>query len=170
MLRFVFTNVVHASAESTYAVFGCPHLYQSLIPQHYPSVRVLSVRGTVSVAEEHINVGSREMIIMAKHVAQPPTLHETFVIGGDGKGSRIKHEFVQTTDDECTVTSSIDLKMSKIVTLFELFVNIRRDLSYRIKDGNGLVNQNPIHKKPSVQESFAQIMTDLAHAVESKRD
>lgn len=164
--RFVLANTINTSAESAYAVFGHPGQYQRLIPHHYPSVRVLSVRGQVSVAEEHINVGSREIVIMARHVARPPTSHETFFIGGDCKGSHIRHEFVQTADCICTVTSSIDLKMGRLATLFESATRIRQNVG---RGGNNKdCHTNNPHKRPSVQESFARMMTDLTRVAESR--
>ena len=92
MRRFVLTNVVCAGITHTYDAVCRPETYQATIPQHYPSVRVMSVRGDTSVAEEHVSLGGRELVIMAKHVASPPHRHETFVIGGDAKGSHIVHE------------------------------------------------------------------------------
>ena len=59
------------------------------LPQHFPSVRIRSVRGNVAVVEEHMNLGERELLIMAKHVSEEPVLHDVFVIGGDAKGSHI---------------------------------------------------------------------------------
>ena len=46
--------------------------YEKLFPQHFPSVRVRSVRNNTSVVEEHIVLGDQELVIMAKHVRDEP--------------------------------------------------------------------------------------------------
>ena len=84
--------------------------YQKLLPQHFPSVRVRSVRGNVSVVEEHMNLGSLELLIMAKHVTEAPVLHEVFVIGGDAKGSHIRQEFVELSKGTKIIVD-VDLKL-----------------------------------------------------------
>ena len=95
MRQFVLTTAIHADIKSAYDIICRPEAYQALIPEHYPSVRTMSVRGDTSVAEEHVVLGGRELTIMAKHVASPPHRHETFVIGGDAKGSYILHELAE---------------------------------------------------------------------------
>ena len=69
------------------------------------------MRGDVSVVEEHLVLGSMELLIMAKHVLQKPILHEIFVIGGDAKGSQIKQEFVEL-EGGTKILVDVDLKFS----------------------------------------------------------
>ena len=69
------------------------------------------MRGDVSVVEEHLVLGSMELLIMAKHVLQKPILHEIFVIGGDAKGSQIKQEFVEL-EGGTKILVDVDLKLS----------------------------------------------------------
>ena len=94
--------------------------YQKLLPQHFPSVRVRSVRGNVSVVEEHMNLGSLELLIMAKHVTEAPILHEVFVIGGDAKGSHIRQEFVELSKGTKIIVD-VDLKLKGKMKVSSLF-------------------------------------------------
>ena len=80
------------------------------MPQHFPSVRVRSVRGNVSVVEEYMNLGDRELLIMAKHVTTEPVLHEVFVIGGDAKGSHIKQQFIKISQGTRIIVD-VDFKL-----------------------------------------------------------
>jgi len=94
--------------------------YQKLLPQYFPSVRVRSVRGNVSVVEEHMNLGSLELLIMAKHVTESPILHEVFVIGGDAKGSHIRQEFVELSKGTKIIVD-VDLKLKGKMKMSSLF-------------------------------------------------
>ncbi|MBT8242871.1 MAG: polyketide cyclase, partial [Nitrosopumilus sp.] len=94
--------------------------FQKLIPQHFPSVRIRSVRGDVSVVEEHLNIGNLELLIMAKHVSKPPILHEVFVIGGDAKGSHFKEEFIEL-DEGTKILVDVDLKFKGKMKLSAMF-------------------------------------------------
>ena len=94
--------------------------YQKLLPQYFPSVRVRSVRGNVSVVEEHMNLGSLELLIMAKHVTEAPILHEVFVIGGDAKGSHIRQEFVELSKGTKIIVD-VDLKLKGKMKMSSLF-------------------------------------------------
>ena len=143
--EFVIHTVVHASIKSVYDVVCRPDAYQDVIPGHYPSVRVMSVRGNTSVAEEHVNLAGRELVIMAKHVAVPPRRHTTFVIGGDAKGSRIMHELAEGANVSATmVTTIVRLKTRRLGIL------------------PGMYRSKPY------KESFVQIMNDLARVAESR--
>jgi coenzyme Q-binding protein COQ10 len=71
---------------------------------------VRSVRGNISVVEEHMNLGDIELLIMAKHVTKEPVLHEIFVIGGDAKGTIIKQQFIKISEGT-KILVDIDLKL-----------------------------------------------------------
>ncbi len=94
--------------------------YQKLIPQHFPSVRVRSVRENISVVEEHMNLGDQELLIMAKHVTEEPTLHEVFVIGGDAKGSHIKQQFIEISEGTKIIVD-VDLKLKGKMKVSSMF-------------------------------------------------
>ncbi len=98
MTKFSLEKTVNAKQETVYEILSNYENYQKLIPQHFPSVRVRSVRGNTSVVEEHMNLGDLELVIMAKHVTTEPVLHEVFVIGGDAKGSYIKQQFIEISE------------------------------------------------------------------------
>ncbi len=109
MPKFSLEKIVNSNRENVFGIFSNFENYQRIIPQHYPSVRVRSMRGDVSVVEEHLILGDMELIIMAKHVSQKPILHEIIVIGGDAKGSKIKQEFIKL-DNGTKVLVDVDLK------------------------------------------------------------
>ena len=95
MPKFSLEKIVQNNRNEVFEIFSNFENYQRIIPQHYPSVRIRSMRGDVSVVEEHLILGDLELLIMAKHVSQKPILHEIIVIGGDAKGSRIRQEFIE---------------------------------------------------------------------------
>ena len=109
MPKFSLEKIVNAKRESVFEVFSNFENYQRLVPQHFPSVRIRSVRGDVSVVEEHLNLGGLELLIMAKHISKKPILHDVFVIGGDIKGSQIKQEFIQL-ENRTKILVDADLK------------------------------------------------------------
>lgn len=162
MPRFSLTTVASAGLESTYATVCNPGSYQNLIPHHYPSVRIMSVRGDTSVAEEHIVLGGRELVLMAKHVATPPYRHETFVIGGDAKGSHIVHELAgaagHAESDPGASAARPPGPRTVITTAVELRTG-RLGMPSWLRGG-----------RDSLEESFAQIMVELARAAEGEED
>jgi len=108
--KFSLEKIVNAKKETVYEILSNYENYQKLIPQHFPFVRVRSVRGNVSVVEEHMNFGDRELLIMAKHVTEEPVLHEVFIIGGDAKGSHIKQQFIEVSEGTKIIVD-VDLKL-----------------------------------------------------------
>ncbi len=93
MPKFYFEKLIDSQREKVFKVFTNFSEYQKLIPQYFPSVRILSSRNEVSVIEEHLMLGDRELVMMTKHVVEEPKRHETFVIGGDAKGTHIVERF-----------------------------------------------------------------------------
>jgi len=93
--KFSSQIIVDAKRDHVFEIFSNYDNYQNLVPQHYPSVRIRSVRVDQAVVEEHFNLGGTEMLVMAKHVSKKPVLHEVYIIGGDAKGSYIKQEFIE---------------------------------------------------------------------------
>ncbi|MFB5607549.1 MAG: polyketide cyclase, partial [Candidatus Nitrosomaritimum yanchengensis] len=82
--------------------------------------RVRSIRGNVSVVEEHLIFGNIELLIMAKHVIDEPILHDVFVIGGDVKGSHIKQEFIEL-EKGTKVLVDVDLKFRGKLMISNIF-------------------------------------------------
>ncbi len=110
MSKFSLEKIVNAKRETVYERLSNYENYEKLVPQHFPSVRVRSVRGNISVVEEHMNLGDRELIIMAKHVTKEPVFHEVFVIGGDAKGSHIKQQFIEISEGT-KIMVDVDFKL-----------------------------------------------------------
>ena len=120
MPKFSLEKTVHATRENVYQILSNYENYQKLIPQHFPSVRVRSVRENISVVEEHMNLGDRELVIMAKHVTEEPVLHEVFVIGGDAKGSHIKEQFIEVSEGTKIIVD-VDLKLKGKMKMSSMF-------------------------------------------------
>jgi len=118
--KFSLEKIVNAKKETVYEILSNYENYQKLIPQHFPFVRVRSVRGNVSVVEEHMNLGDRELLIMAKHVTEEPVLHEVFIIGGDAKGSHIKQQFIKVSEGTKIIVD-VDLKLKGKMKMSSMF-------------------------------------------------
>ncbi|MFB5635536.1 MAG: SRPBCC family protein [Nitrosopumilus sp.] len=120
MPKFSLEKIVNANRDTVFQIFSNYEHYQKLVPQHFPSVRVRSIRGNVSVVEEHLILGNIELLIMAKHVIDEPILHDVFVIGGDVKGSHIKQEFIEL-EKGTKVLVDVDLKFRGKLMISNIF-------------------------------------------------
>ncbi len=120
MTKFSLEKIVDAKREIVFEILSNYDNYQKLIPQHFPSVRVRSVRGNISVVEEHMILGDLELLIMAKHVTTEPVLHEIFIIGGDAKGSYIKQQFI-TVSEGTKIIVDVDLKLKGKMKISKMF-------------------------------------------------
>ena len=120
LAKFSSEMIVDAKRDRVFEIFSNYENYQKIVPQHFPSVRIRSVRGDLAVVEEHFNLGNTEMFIMARHVSKKPILHEVFVIGGDAKGSHIKHEFIEL-DGRTKVLIDVDFKFKGKMKISHLF-------------------------------------------------
>jgi len=127
--KFSLEKTVRAKREIVYEILSNYENYQKLIPQHFPSVRVRSVRENISVVEEHMNFGDKELVIMAKHVTEKPVLHEVFVIGGDIKGSRIKQQFIEISEGTKIIVD-VDLKLKGKMKMSSMFGKNRFEEEY----------------------------------------
>ncbi len=142
MAKFSLEKIVIAKRETVYERLSNYENYEKLIPQHFPSVRVRSVRGNVSVVEEHMNLGDRELVIMAKHVTKEPILHEVFVIGGDAKGSYIKQQFIEISEG------------TKIIV----------DVDFKLK---GKMKISQMLGKNKIEQDYAKILDDFVKIAEN---
>ena len=142
MSKFSLEKTVHAKRETVYERLSNYENYEKLIPQHFPSVRVRSVRGNVSVVEEHMNLGDRELLLMAKHVTKEPVLHEVFVIGGDAKGTHIKQQFIEISDG------------TKIIV----------DVDFKLK---GKMKISSMLGKNKIEQDYAKILDDFVKIAEN---
>ncbi len=142
MSKFSLEKTVNAKRETVYERLSNYENYEKLVPQHFPSVRVRSVRGNVSVVEEHMNLGDMELIIMAKHVTKEPVLHEVFVIGGDAKGSHIKQQFIEISEG------------TKIIV----------DVDFKLK---GKMKISSMLGKNKIEQDYAKILDDFVKIAEN---
>jgi len=140
--KFSLEKTVHAKRETVYERLSNYENYEKLVPQHFPSVRVRSVRGNVSVVEEHMNLGDQELVIMAKHVTKEPVLHEVFVIGGDAKGSYIKQQFIEISEG------------TKIIV----------DVDFKLK---GKMKISSMLGKNKIEQDYAKILDDFVIIAEN---
>ncbi len=133
---------MNAKRETVYERLSNFDNYQKLLPQHFPSVRVRSVRGNISVVEEHMNLGDRELVIMAKHVTEEPVLHEVFVIGGDAKGSRIRQQFIEISEGTKIIVD-VDLKLKGKMKMSSMFGKNKLEQDYaKILDDFAKIAEN----------------------------
>ncbi|MGI0057474.1 MAG: polyketide cyclase [Nitrosarchaeum sp.] len=95
MAKIVFEKIIKSDRKKVFEFATNYENFQKILPQYYPSIRTISVRGNVSVVEEHLVIGGRELVMMVKHVIDEPILHELFVIGGDAKGTHITNRYEQ---------------------------------------------------------------------------
>ena len=138
--KFTIEKIVNVKRKILFELLSDFENYQKLLPQYFPSTRIRSVRNNVAVVEEHLNLGDKELVIMAKHVTQEPVLHEIFVIGGDAKGTNIKQQFIEHSNGTKLIVD-VDFKLKgkmKIAGLFrknkfEFCIKCPMNMSYMIK-------------------------------------
>ena len=131
MPKFSLEKIVNAKIEDVYEILSNYENYPKLIPQHFPFVRVRSVRGNISVVEEHMNLGDKELLIMAKHVTEKPVLHEIFIIGGDIKGSHFKQQFIEVSEGTKIIVD-VDLKLNGKMKMSYMFGTNKFEQDYAI--------------------------------------
>ncbi|PJC51342.1 MAG: polyketide cyclase [Nitrosopumilales archaeon CG_4_9_14_0_2_um_filter_34_16] len=142
MPQFSLQRTINAKRELVFDIFSNFENYQKLLPQHFPSVRVRSIRNNVAVVEEYLNLGNKELLIMAKHVSDNPVSHEVFVIGGDIKGSYFKQQFIEF-ENTTKVIFDIDLKLK----------------------GKSLVSS--MLKKNNYEQDYSKILDDFVKIIEN---
>ena len=120
MPKTIFEKIVKADRKKIFELTTNYENFQKILPQYYPSVRTISVRGNVSVVEEHLRIGGRELVMMVKHVIDEPILHEIFIIGGDAKGTHIITRY-ESISHGTNVTLEVDWKLKGIMKLSDFF-------------------------------------------------
>ena len=120
MPKFSLERIVNTKREIVFETFSNFENYSKLLPQHFPSIRVRSIRNNVSVVEEYLNLGDEEFLIMTKHVSNFPESHDVFVIGGDAKGSMFKEKFLEL-DMGTKIIVEVDLKIKGKLKISRLF-------------------------------------------------
>ena len=120
MPKIIFEKIIKADRKKVFELTTNYENFQKILPQYYPSIRVISVRGNVSVVEEHLRIAGQELVMMAKHVIDEPILHEIFIIGGDAKGTHIIKRY-ESIPHGTKLTLEIDWKLKGIMKLANFF-------------------------------------------------
>ena len=120
MPKIIFEKIIKADRKKVFELTTNYENFQKILPQYYPSIRVISVRGNVSVVEEHLRIAGQELVMMAKHVIDEPILHEIFIIGGDAKGTHIIKRY-ESIPHGTKLTLEIDWKLKGMMKLSNLF-------------------------------------------------
>ncbi|MCE9617833.1 MAG: SRPBCC family protein [Nitrosarchaeum sp.] len=120
MSKIIFEKIIKADRKKVFELTTNYENFQKILPQYYPSIRIISVRGNVSVVEEHLQIAGRELVMMAKHVIDEPILHEIFIIGGDAKGTHIIKRY-ESIPHGTKLTVEIDWKLKGMMKLSNLF-------------------------------------------------
>lgn len=113
-------KTVNAERRRVFDIVANFENFQSILPQYFPSIRVRSVRENTAIVEEHMRLGGRELVMMTKHVTKYPELHETFVVGGDAKGSHITERYEKIGDATKLIVDA-DLKLGGVSKLLSVF-------------------------------------------------
>jgi len=134
LAKVKFEKFTNATREKIFEIATNYESFQKNLPQFFPSIRVVSVRPNTTLAEEHLKLAGKELLVMAKHVIDEPAIHETFFVGGDAKGTHITEEYEQTP------------KGTRIVVTV---------------DFKGSVRLTRISGKSKFEEEFSRIMDEL---------
>jgi coenzyme Q-binding protein COQ10 len=130
LAKVKFQKFTHSTIERIFECATNFESFQTMMPQFFPSIRIISVRPNTTLVEEHIVIGGRELVVMAKHVLNAPKIHETFIVGGDAKGTHIKEEYEQLSEGT-QITVSVDFKPKGSMRLSGIFgkVNVENEFS-----------------------------------------
>ena len=125
--QLIIERTIHRDIYDVFSAFSNYTTHQSRMPQYFPSIRVRSKRGDVSIVETHMNLDDQEITYTAKHVSNKPKSHDIFFIGGDCKGSHIRAEFFEM-DKYTKVLVTFDLKLGILSHITHM--HIKYDIIY----------------------------------------
>ena len=120
MPKIILEKIIKADRKKVFDLTTNYENFQKILPQYYPSIRIISSRGNTSVVEEHIRIAERELVMMVKHVIDTPILHEIFVIGGDAKGTHIIQRY-ESIPHGTKLTLEVDWKLKGVMKLSNFF-------------------------------------------------
>jgi coenzyme Q-binding protein COQ10 len=103
-------KIINAETTKVYDTITNYENYETHFSKYFPSVRIRSERDNVSVIEEHVMFGKKELVMMTKHIKTPTSLHEIIVIGGDCKGSHIVERY-ESVPQGTKLTVEADFKL-----------------------------------------------------------
>jgi len=118
--KTIFEKIIKADRKKVFEITTNYENFQKILPQYYPSIRIISIRGNVSVVEEHLRIGGQELVMMVKHVIDEPILHEIFIIGGDAKGTHITNRYEHAPNGTKLIIE-VDWKLKGIMKLNAFF-------------------------------------------------
>lgn len=124
-----FEKIIRTNRKKFFDITTNYENFQKILPQYFPSVRIISVRGNISVVEEHLRINGRELIMMVKHVIDEPMLHEIFVIGGDAKGTHISQRY-ECVPHGTKVLLEVDWKLKGTMKLANFFYKNKMENAY----------------------------------------
>jgi len=142
LTKINFEKIIKAERNKVFDIATNYEQFEKKLPEYFPSIRIRSTRGNITVIEEHIRISGREFVMMTKHVTQYPTVHEVFVIGGDAKGSHIV-EIYETIQGGTKIKVDADLKLRGFLKIAAFFAKdrIKIDLM-KIMDKFGKLAEN----------------------------
>jgi coenzyme Q-binding protein COQ10 len=124
LAKVTFEKFSNATREKIFQIATNYDSLQTLLPEFFPSVRVISVRPNTTLVEEHLKLAGKELIVMTKHVTEEPSIHEIFFVGGDAKGTHIIEQYEQTPKGT-RIILSVDFKLQGHMRLKGIFVKGR---------------------------------------------
>lgn len=110
MSKIKIEKIINAETTKVYDTITNYENYETHFSKYFPSVRIRSERDNVSVIEEHVMFGKKELVMMTKHIKTPTSLHEIIVIGGDCKGSHIVERY-ESVPQGTKLTVEADFKL-----------------------------------------------------------
>lgn len=113
-------KMINAERHHVFDIVANFENFQNILPEYFPSIRIRSVRENTAIVEEHLRLGSREFIMMTKHVTKYPEKHEVFVIGGDAKGTHIVEKY-EKVGVATKLTVDADIKFGGFLNILSAF-------------------------------------------------
>ena len=116
MPKFRLEKIIKAERQHVFDIVANYENFEKIMPQYFPSIRIRSVRENTAIVEEHLRLGSRELVMMTKHVTKYPEVHEVFVVGGDVKGSHIVEKYEKISEGT-KMTVEVNLRLKGIMVI-----------------------------------------------------
>jgi coenzyme Q-binding protein COQ10 len=120
LAKVKFEKFTNATREKIFEIATNYKSFQTILPEFFSSIRVISVRPNTMLVEEHLKLVGKELIVMAKHVTDEPKTHEIFIVGGDAKGTHITEEYEQTPKGT-RIVLTVDFKLKGSMRLAGIF-------------------------------------------------
>jgi carbon monoxide dehydrogenase subunit G len=129
LVKITVEKIIRAERQHVFDIVANYENFARIMPQYFKSIRVRSVRDNTAVVEERLQIGSRELVMMTKHVTTYPETHIVIVIGGDAKGSRFVERFSKIREGTQLVVEA-DIKLPGVMKLAGIFVKRKIALEF----------------------------------------